>query len=123
MGQSALEGRRVLVVEDELAIAMLLETVLEDQRCSIVGPYGSLDETLVAARTEQLDLAVLDINLAGQMVFPAAEVLDARGVPFLLLSGYGQDGLPPDRQHWPVFGKPFKLDELVSALGGLLARR
>ena len=66
---------------------------------------------------------MLDINLAGEMVFPAAEVLDARGVPFLLLSGYGQDGLPADRQHWPVCGKPFKLDELISTLAGLVARR
>jgi len=123
MGQPALASRRILVAEDELAIAMLLETALEEQSCAIVGPYGSLAETLAAARTEQLDLAVLDINLAGEMVFPAAEVLAARGVPFLLLSGYGQDGLPPDRQHWPVCGKPFRLDELVSVLAGLLAGR
>ena len=120
MTRSPLEGRRVLLVEDELAIAMLLEGVLEDQRCVIVGPYGSLDEALAAARNETLDIAVLDINLAGEMVFPAADVLEERGVPFVLLSGYGQDGLPPDRRHWPICGKPFKLDELISVLAGLV---
>ncbi len=118
--RGALEGCRVLVVEDELAIAMLLESALEDERCVIVGPYGGVRDALAAARNETLDLAVLDINLAGEMVFPVAEVLAERGVPFLILSGYGASALPPNRRHWPVCGKPFKLDQLVSALAGLI---
>ena len=88
--RGALEGCRVLVVEDELAIAMLLESALEDEGCVIVGPYGGVRDALAAARNETLDLAVLDINLAGEMVFPVAEVLAERGVPFLILSGYGE---------------------------------
>ena len=118
--RGALEGCRVLVVEDELAIAMLLESALEDEGCVIVGPYGCLRDALAAARNETLDLAVLDINLAGEMVFPVAEVLAERGVPFLILSGYGETALPPNRRHWPVCGKPFKLEQLVSALVGLI---
>ena len=90
--RGALEGCRVLIVEDELAIAMLLESALEDEHCVIVGPYGGVRDALAAARNETLDLAVLDINLAGEMVFPVAEVLAERGVPFLILSGYGDDG-------------------------------
>ena len=118
--RGALEGCRVLIVEDELAIAMLLESALEDEDCVIVGPYGGVRDALAAARSETLDLAVLDINLAGEMVFPVAEVLAERGVPFLILSGYGATALPANRRHWPVCGKPFKLDQLVSALAGLI---
>lgn len=119
---SDLAGMRVLVVEDELAIAMMLEIALEEQQCTIVGPYGRLDEALSAARTELMDAALLDINLAGEMVFPAAEALAERQIPFLLLSGYGDTRLPPDRQHWPVCGKPFNMDDLFARLARLVGR-
>lgn len=120
MMHSALEGCRVLIVEDELAIAMLVESALEDEHCLIVGPFGSLREALAAARSETLDLAVLDVNLAGEMVYPVAEVLAERGVPFLVLSGYGATALPADRKHWPICGKPFRMNELVATLAGLM---
>jgi DNA-binding response OmpR family regulator len=120
MTQSELTGLRVLVVEDELAIAMMLEMALEDQQCTIVGPFGSLSEALSAARTEPVDVAVLDINLAGEMVFPAAEALAERDVPFLLLSGYGDSRLPSDRRHWPVCAKPFRMDDLCARLARLV---
>jgi DNA-binding response OmpR family regulator len=110
----------VLVVEDEAMVAMLVETVLEDEHCAVVGPIGDLDAALTAAESEVLDLAVLDINLGGRMVFPVAEVLARRGVPFLLLSGYGDKALPGNRRHWPICGKPFRLDVLVGALSRLL---
>ena len=97
-------------------VAMLLETILEDEECTTVGPFGDLSSALAAARREMVDAAVLDINLAGEMVFPVAEALAERGVPFLLLSGYGAMALPADRRHWPVCNKPFKSDELVSEL-------
>ena len=102
-------------------VAMLLETVLEDEKCTIVGPFGDVSSALAAARREMVDAAVLDISLAGEMVFPVAEALVERDVPFLLLSGYGATALPPDRRHWPVCGKPFKSDELVSMLHRLVA--
>lgn len=121
MAASSLDGRRVLVVEDEMLIAMLVETALQDENCTVVGPYGSLSEAMEAARTETLDLAVLDINLAGKLVFPAAEVLAARGVPFLLLSGYGEIALPSNRRHWPICAKPFSLSDLLSRLTALLS--
>src|SRR5690349_2839776 len=120
MVRRALEGRRVLLVEDELAIAILLEGVLEDESCRVVGPFASVSDAMPAACNEPLDLAVLDINLAGEMVFPVAEALAARGVPFLLLSGYGKSALPPERRHWPVCEKPFSMEALVAALAGLI---
>lgn len=123
MPRPELTGLRVLVVEDELTIAMLVEMGLEEQECTIVGPYGSLDEALSAARTETIDVALLDINLAGEMVFPAAEALAERGVPFLLMSGYGGERLPPEHKDWPVCAKPFKLSELLSRLAQLVGPR
>jgi DNA-binding response OmpR family regulator len=120
MTEATLAGRRVLVVEDELLVAMLVETALEDENCIIVGPYGGLREALEAARSEALDVAVLDINLAGELVFPVAEVLAGRGVPFLLLSGYGDVALPSNRRHWPICSKPFNLRDLVTVLSGLV---
>jgi DNA-binding response OmpR family regulator len=122
MTAAALAGRRVLVVEDEVLVAMLVETVLQDADCTVVGPYGSVEDALAAARSEALDLAVLDINLAGELVFPVAEVLAERGVPFMLLSGYGDVALPPNRRHWPIQTKPLRMEDLVALLAGLLEK-
>jgi DNA-binding response OmpR family regulator len=121
MTETALTGRRVMLVEDETLVAMLVETALEEENCSIVGPYGNVGAALEAARSEDFDLAVLDVNLAGELVFPVAEVLAQRGVPFLLLSGYGEAALPADRKHWPICAKPFSMSELVSVLERLVA--
>jgi DNA-binding response OmpR family regulator len=119
--QTGLAGRRILLVEDEVLVSMLLESILEDENCITVGPYSDLPSALEAAHREMVDAAVLDVNLAGQMVFPVAEVLAKRGVPFLLLSGYGMRALPEDRRHWPVCDKPFKTEELLSMLRGVVA--
>jgi DNA-binding response OmpR family regulator len=121
MGQPMLAGRRILLVEDELMIAMLVELILDEEHCTTVGPFGDVSSALAAAQTELLDAAVLDINLAGEMVFPVADALAERGAPFLLLSGYGAMALPSNRRHWPVYDKPFKSDELVAELGRLIA--
>jgi DNA-binding NtrC family response regulator len=121
MSQTELSGRRILLVEDEVMVAMLLETILQDEDCITVGPFGDLSSALAAARSEHVDGAVLDINLAGEMVFPVAEVLANRGIPFLLLSGYGAMALPQNRRHWPVCDKPFKADDLVTRLGHVIA--
>ena len=121
MAGQTLNGRRVLVVEDEALVAMLIETALEGENCIIRGPYARPWEALDAAHSTDADAALLDVNLAGEHVFPVAEVLERRGIPFLLLSGYGDLALPPEKQHWPICGKPFKMDELVAALEKLLA--
>jgi DNA-binding response OmpR family regulator len=121
MTGATLAGCRVLVVEDEVLVAMLLETALEDENCTIVGPCAALSEALEAARGETLDVALLDINLNGELVFPVAEVLAERGVPFLLLSGYGEVALPSNRRHWPICTKPFNLHDLMTVLSDLVA--
>lgn len=123
MNEPTLTGRRVLIVEDDETISALMETTLEEAQCAVVGPCRDVASALAAAETEAFDVAVLDIDLAGEMVFPVAEALDARGVPFMLLSGYGDTAVPDDRPAWPVCAKPFKLDELVQRLGRLIDER
>ena len=120
MTQAALTGRRVMIVEDELLIAMLIESMLDDENCTVVGPYAAFDVALAAAGREALDAAVLDINLGGQMVFPVGDALEERGIPFLLMSGYGDLTLPSNRRHWPVCVKPVRNDELISTLTRLV---
>ncbi|HYG27050.1 MAG TPA: response regulator [Caulobacteraceae bacterium] len=118
----AIAGRRVLVVEDESLVAMLLETILEDMGCVPVGPASTVDEGLrMAAADEPLDAALLDVNVAGKQVFPIAEALQARGVPFVFSTGYGEGGLPDEWRGQPTLQKPFTeaavRDALMSAMG------
>jgi len=119
--EKALAGKRVLIVEDEMLVALLIEDFLADLDCRSIGPFGSVATALVAARTEDLDLAVLDVNLDGERVYPVAEVLAERGIPFLFLSGYGEEAIPPDHPGWKVCAKPFKSEMLVRMLCSLLA--
>ncbi len=117
---AALRGRRVMVVEDELLVAMLIEETLLDCGCEVVGPFSTLETALHAAGEIAVHLAVLDVNLRGQRVYPVAEMLEARGIPFLLMSGYGQEGVPAGHPGWIAQSKPFLPSELVRTLAGLL---
>ncbi len=117
-----LTGRRVLVVEDESLVAMLLETILEDMGCTPVGPASNIDDGAAMARdTTDLDAALLDVNVAGRQVFPVAEALKARGVPFVFSTGYGEGGLPDEWRGNPTIQKPFTeaavRDALMKAMG------
>ncbi|WP_413410937.1 response regulator [Brevundimonas phoenicis] len=110
-------GRRVLIVEDKSLVAMLLETILSDMGCDVIGPESNVDDGLrIASGTGELDAALLDVNVAGQEVFPVAEALKARGVPFVFSTGYGEAGLP---EHWrgnPTVQKPFTEGAIRDAL-------
>ncbi|MCS6625587.1 response regulator [Roseibacterium beibuensis] len=118
----AFAGRRVLIVEDESLVAMLLETILEDMGCVAVGPAATVDEGMkMAADAEPIDAALLDVNVAGKQVFPIAEALKTRGVPFVFSTGYGESGLPDDWRGHPTLQKPFTeaavRDALIKAMG------
>jgi len=117
-----LTGRRILIVEDESLVAMLLETILEDMGCTPVGPAASVDEGLkLVSEPGTLDAALLDVNVAGRQIFPVADALKARGVPFVFSTGYGEGGLPDEWRSQHTIQKPFTeaavRDALMAAMG------
>jgi CheY-like chemotaxis protein len=124
MTDSPLSGRRVLVIEDEMIVAMLLEDMLADLGCTVLGPAARVDQALtIIAATRSLDAAVLDVNLNGQKSYPVADALVARGVPFLFTTGYRRDSVMNGYRSFPQLEKPFKLSELADALAKLLTAR
>jgi CheY-like chemotaxis protein len=116
-----LQGRRVLVVEDEFLVAMDIELMLGELGCQVLGPLGDLPGALRAAQEEAFDLALLDVNLAGEPVAPVAEALAARGVPFVFCTGYQADNLPSRYPAAPTLMKPFQVADLRAALQRALA--
>lgn len=104
--------RRILLAEDEMLVAMLLEDILIDQGHALIGPLAHLDRALQAAQHEAFDLAILDVNLNGQEIYPVAEVLMERGIPFAFSTGYGAQGLAERWQKHPTLQKPYHRDEL-----------
>lgn len=120
---SAKAGHRILVVEDEFLIRMLLEDMLADLGYALAGVAGRLDEATQLAKTADFDLAILDVNLDGQDVYPVADLLSSRGVPFMFVTGYGGRGLPEKYRSRPTLQKPFQLDELNKTLAQLLPAR
>jgi DNA-binding response OmpR family regulator len=113
---------QILVVEDETILAMMLEDALLDEGYTVVGPFARVAAALQAAELEALDAALLDVNVAGEMVFPVAEMLARRGVPFLLMTGYDKRILGEAHQDWPVLMKPYRLDDVVARLAAMTGR-
>ena len=108
--------RRVLVVEDEVIVGMLLEDMLGELGCEVAAISTHLEQALHLARTLDIDLAILDVNLRGTQSFPVADVLSVRSVPFLFATGYGAQILKPPYSGTPTLQKPFQLDDLRQIL-------
>jgi CheY-like chemotaxis protein len=121
MTDTKLEGLRVLVVEDEMMVSMLIEDMLAELGCEVVGPASRLDEAMALAREAEVDCAVLDVNLGGQPIFPVADLLRERGRPFAFATGYGDAGLREADKGSPVLQKPFREGDLARVLGELRA--
>jgi len=115
-----LEGVRVLVVEDEYLVAILIEEILESAGCVVMGPIPRLPEALDAAHHDNCDAAVLDVNLAGQRIDPVADALSERNVPFMFVTGYGANALPGEYAERPLIHKPFRMADLLSAVSSLM---
>jgi CheY-like chemotaxis protein len=111
---------RILVVEDELMIRMLLEDMLNELGYTIAAEAAHIDEALQAAKNADFDLAILDVNLNGEPISPVADVLVARGRPFVFATGYGEQGLPETHRNRPTLKKPFQLDGLKQMLESAL---
>src|ERR1700753_2887626 len=103
---------RVLLVEDEAIIAMLMEDMLAEFACDVSQTAGQLDTAMTAAREASVDMAFVDVNLSGVSALPVAEVLRERGIPFAFVTGYGSSGTSASHPDVPVLQKPFRVQEL-----------
>lgn len=111
------EGRlRILIVEDEMLVAMNIEDMLLDLGHEVAGLASRLEPALQLAREGDFDLAMLDVNLAGQPSFPVADLLAERGIPFFFATGYGVKGIADQYRSFFVLQKPFRARDLADAL-------
>jgi CheY-like chemotaxis protein len=120
--QSATPAKRILVVEDELMIRMLLEDMLGELGYTVAAEAARIEEALDAAKNADFDIAILDVNLNGQPISPVADALVARGMPFVFATGYGERGLPEPYRDRPTLKKPFQMDGLKQMLQTALDR-
>lgn len=114
-----LEGRRVLLVEDESLVAMLGEDMLYDLGCEVTTAMR-LDKGLALARQGEFDMAILDVNLGETVSYPIADILFERCIPFIFATGYGTSGIDPAYNAIPVMQKPYQLRQMEALLGHLL---
>lgn len=119
-----LEGLRILIAEDNLFAAMELEQTLVNLGCQPVGPVGQLDQAMSLALREDLDGALLDVDLQGRLIFAVAEELQRRRIPVIFASGYDTDDIfPAAFVHHPRLPKPFGEDDVRRALEAIVANR
>ena len=118
----ALQGRNIMVVEDEFFQAKDMAAALREAGALLVGPFPSLIATMQALQEgATVDAAVLDINLRGQAVYEVADMLAERGIPFLFATGYDTNLLPEAYRTRPVCTKPFRIESLLAAVADLCA--
>lgn len=119
-----LKGRRILIAEDEYFLGDDIERTLRALGAEVVGPIGEIPEMLsILNDGRTLDGAVLDVNIRGETIFPVARELQARGVPFLLTTGYDKLALPAELKDIPLWEKPIDVMAMARALAGLMERR
>jgi CheY-like chemotaxis protein len=111
---------RVLVVEDEALICMTLHDVLEDLGCEIAATCTSLQQAMQSASHAEFDVAILDVNLAGEEITPVSATLQNRSIPFIFSTGYGKHGVPKQFGGYPVMEKPFSDADVETALKAAL---
>jgi DNA-binding NtrC family response regulator len=112
----AVASKRVVVVEDELMIRLLLQDMLDDLGHTLAGEAGRIEDAMTLARQGEFDIAILDVNLNGQPISPVVEILVERGLPFVFATGYGQRGVPEAYRQTPTLQKPFQADALAQAI-------
>jgi DNA-binding response OmpR family regulator len=112
---------RIFLAEDEFLVGLVLEEDLRHAGYGVVGPYTTVASALEASRREEFDLAILDINMAGEMIYPLADELRARKIPFVFLSGYAAMDMPERFRTTPRFGKPYDPVVLIGTLQRMMA--
>ena len=119
--KTGLVGRRVLVIEDEAMITILIQDTLVDIGCEVIGSASRFDDAAIKAASLSFDVAILDVNLNGKQTFAIAEALVKRGTAFVFATGYGAASLPESLQEVPILQKPFQQQDLERALRTALA--
>lgn len=118
----SLAGTRVFIVEDEALILDTLQDMLEDLGCEVVESAARVGEALAKVPSLAFDVAVLDVNVAGERIDPVADLLANRGVPFLFSTGYGRSSLAAAHRERVVLTKPYRKSDLEVALAAVLPR-
>jgi CheY-like chemotaxis protein len=116
-----LSGRRLLVVEDEMLILMLIEDMLGELGCESVTAAATVDQALALIDAQGFDAALLDLNLNGNKTHAVADALAAHSVPFVFSTGYSDHDIADGYRDRPVLKKPFQYEELVAILTGLVS--
>ena len=116
------EGSRLLIVEDESMVAMLIEDMLLDMGCVVAGVASAVDDAIGKISTINFDAAIVDLNLDGRPSYPVAFALMKKSVPLLLCTGYGATGVPEELSHVLRLAKPFQQADLERALSIVLAQ-
>jgi CheY-like chemotaxis protein len=117
------KGLRVLVVEDEAMIRILVTDMLGELGHTIAAEAGHIDQALELAQSAEFDLAILDVNLKGKLITPVAEMIKARGRPIIFATGYGADGLPEQFRGLSALQKPFLLEALAAMIDEVMDPR
>lgn len=115
-------GLRVLIAEDEFLVALSLEEDLRGHGCEIIGPFSRLSDARKAAEEQGIDVALLDVNMNGEMAYPVADALSARSIPFIFLSGYGATTFPEQYRNSPRVPKPYDPSMLIKEIRKILGR-
>ena len=116
------KATRILVVEDEYLIRMLLEDMLVDLGYEVAAAVGTVAEASEAAANGLFDAAILDVNVDGKEIYPVADILAKRGVPFVFVSGYGEGSLTERFRDRPSLQKPFQAEQIKVTLDKLLSK-
>jgi PAS domain S-box-containing protein len=118
-----LDGKRIIIIEDETLVLIELESNLADAGCEVVGTAGTLEDAKVLSAQATCDAALLDANLAGHRVDELAAILTRRNIPFAFVTGYGRDGLPETFRDATVLNKPYGQADLIAVVQSLVHQR
>jgi CheY-like chemotaxis protein len=119
-----LSGTRVLVIEDETLVAMLVEDLLDELGCQVAATFSRVSQAQdYLAKSSDFDAAILDVNIAGEDVYSVANALSTRGIPFVFVTGYGPAGVKEEWRDRGVVQKPIQQTELAQTLHAAIRRQ